>query len=90
MSTKFVVFDKDHVWGIGNSEEKAIAEAKSWYKNAEGDFERDTASGKIHVAPCSESIINHIESQGGNNVMIIKNNAGEAILVSRTPVDTVH
>ncbi|WP_024608702.1 hypothetical protein [Pseudoalteromonas sp. TAB23] len=90
MSDKFVVFDEDHVWGYGDTKEEALEEAKTWYENADNNFDRDFSSGNLQVASCSNDIIAFIERNSGNGVQLIKNKHDEAVIASNTGKEKYH
>jgi len=90
MSDKFVVFDEEHVWGCGDTEAEALEEAKTWYENADNNFEINYSNGNLVLASCNEDLVTFIERNSGNGVRLTKNKQGEAIMLSEINKDVRH
>lgn len=90
MSEKFVVFDEEHVWGCGNTEKEALGEAKTWYENADNNFEINYSNGNLMLASCNEDLITFIERNSGNGVKLTKNKQGEAVMANSANKDIRH
>lgn len=82
MSNKYVVFDAEHVWGYGDTKEEALEEAKTWYENADNNFEMDYSNGSLEVASCNADLVTFIERNSGKGVRLTKNTQGEAVMLS--------
>ena len=62
----FAAYDNDHViWGTGNTEEAAIADAKHWMGANGGDSDYDQAIADLTVDPCSPELVEEVKNLGG-------------------------
>jgi hypothetical protein len=80
MQRYYVIFDDEHVWGFGESEEEAVKDGREWYENADENFDADYASNKLTLAECDHAVILEIETKGGNGLKLVKNMEGMAVL----------
>lgn len=68
MVSQIVVFDSEHVWGMGETEELAKIDARTWYKESGSDFDADLQSGVLRIAPASDYLVKLVNEKGGEAV----------------------
>ena len=78
----FVVFDSGNVWGLGATENEALNDAEQWVKEAYGDFDALRSRGVLILAEASKELITLIETEGGENIRLRKDEYGQAHLLS--------
>lgn len=81
LAVMFVVFDSDHVWGLGATENEAFNDAEQWVSDAYGDFDARRSRGELIVAKASKELVALIENKGGENIKLRKDKDGKAHLL---------
>jgi len=78
----FVVFDSDHVWGLGSTETEAFNDAEQYVTDAYGDFDIRRSSGQLIVAEAGNKIVALVNAKGGTNIKLYKDQSGKAHLIN--------